>query len=71
MREPIPLVVDDILISFDDDRAAAALRALAQLAGKTQILFFTHHQHLVELARAILDPQVLFVHGLGDGEPVQ
>jgi uncharacterized protein YhaN len=63
-REPIPLVVDDILISFDDQRAAAALRALAQLAGKTQILFFTHHQHLVDLARTTLDAGVLFVHQL-------
>jgi uncharacterized protein YhaN len=65
LRTPIPLVVDDILISFDDQRATAALRALAQLAGKTQILFFTHHQHLVDLARAAVDPEVLFVHSLG------
>ncbi|MFH1920989.1 MAG: hypothetical protein ABIP48_14055, partial [Planctomycetota bacterium] len=46
-NEPIPFVVDDVLISFDDDRAAAALSVLAELSQRTQIIFFTHHLHLV------------------------
>ena len=45
-REPFPLIVDDILISFDDRRAAAALTALAELSQRTQIVFFTHHAAL-------------------------
>jgi uncharacterized protein YhaN len=53
-HEPVPFIVDDVLLSFDDQRAAAALRELAQLAERTQILFFTHHQHLVDLARNVL-----------------
>ena len=44
--------------------ALAALRALAQLSKRTQVLFFTHHDHLVELARAAIDPALLFVHRL-------
>jgi len=48
--EPMPFVVDDILIKFDDDRARAALEILAELSGRTQVIFFTHHRHLVELA---------------------
>ena len=51
-HEPLPFVVDDLLIHFDDDRAAAALRALAELSRRTQVLFFTHHRHLVDLAAA-------------------
>ncbi len=47
---PIPFVVDDILIKFDDDRAVAALEALHELAGHTQVVMFTHHQHLLDLA---------------------
>ncbi len=47
---PMPVIVDDILINFDDDRAAATLRCLGQLGKKTQILLFTHHRHLVKLA---------------------
>lgn len=49
--EPIPFVIDDVLIHFDDDRARAALEILAELSTRVQILFFTHHQRIVELAR--------------------
>ncbi len=48
-NEPMPFIVDDILIRFDDERAKAALKTLADLSKKTQILFFTHHTRLVEL----------------------
>ncbi len=51
VHEPIPFIVDDILLTFDDDRATAALRVLAAMSGRNQVLFFTHHEHLVELAR--------------------
>lgn len=54
----LPFVADDLLINFDDARAAAGFRVLAELGQKTQILFFTHHQHLVEIARATLDKDV-------------
>ena len=50
-HEPIPFIVDDILLTFDNDRATAALEALAAISSRTQVLFFTHHAHLVELAR--------------------
>jgi uncharacterized protein YhaN len=63
-HEPVPFIVDDVLINFDDDRAAAALKALAQLSEHTQVLFFTHHQHLVDLATSTLDDDVLFKHQL-------
>lgn len=63
---PIPFVVDDILVNFDDARATAALRVLGELSHRTQVILFTHHQHLVELARAELAPNVLFVHELGE-----
>jgi len=53
-HRPIPFIVDDILINFDDGRAIAALKALAQLARHTQVIFFTHHEHLLEVARKAL-----------------
>ncbi len=49
-HEPLPFIVDDILLRFDDERALATLKVLADLSQKTQILFFTHHRHLVALA---------------------
>jgi uncharacterized protein YhaN len=50
-NEPMPFIVDDILIRFDDDRATAALNILADLSKKTQVLFLTHHARLVELVK--------------------
>lgn len=63
--EPLPFVVDDILLRFDDDRAAATLEVLAELCPKTQVIFFTHHHHLVALARRALDAATLAVHHIG------
>ena len=50
-NEPMPFIVDDILIRFDDERATAALNILADLSKKTQVLFLTHHARLVDLVR--------------------
>jgi uncharacterized protein YhaN len=64
-RNPaMPFIVDDVLVQFDDDRAMAALRAFATLSARTQVIFFTHHRHLAELARRELPKDVLFVHSL-------
>lgn len=59
--EPLPLLVDDALVNFDNDRARAALRVLANLGINTQVLFFTHHQHMVDLAREAVDEQALHI----------
>jgi hypothetical protein len=41
--------------------AAAGFEVLGQLARKTQILFFTHHRHLAEIAEATLGSSVAVV----------
>lgn len=46
---PCPVILDDILINADDARASATLTVLADLAKRTQVLFFTHHAHLEKL----------------------
>ena len=63
-NEPIPFIVDDILIKFDDNRAIAALRELEELSEQTQVIFFTHHRHLLELARKNVDTSFLIEHTL-------
>jgi uncharacterized protein YhaN len=55
---PLPFMADDLFINFDNRRAAAGFHVLNELAKKTQVLFFTHHQHLLEVARATLGPMV-------------
>ncbi|MDM8543077.1 AAA family ATPase [Desulfococcaceae bacterium HSG9] len=62
--EPMPLILDDVLVNFDDARALAALDIFSELSRKTQIIFFTHHRHLVELAKEHCDNQTLFCHEL-------
>ncbi|MCH8146678.1 MAG: hypothetical protein IH987_01615 [Planctomycetes bacterium] len=64
-NEPIPLIVDDVLINFDDSRAKAALEVLAEVSRKTQVICFTHHARLMALAEEALDDGVLHVHSLG------
>lgn len=51
-RGPFPVIVDDLLVQFDDDRAVATLEVLSELSTKAQVLFFTHHRHLVDLVKA-------------------
>jgi uncharacterized protein YhaN len=60
----MPFIVDDVLVHFDDQRAAAALAAMGELAEKTQIIFFTHHQHLLDLAQKSLSEDSLHIHRL-------
>jgi uncharacterized protein YhaN len=60
----MPFIVDDILIKFDNARATAALKALAELSARTQVVFFTHHRHLMELAERNLPGSVLIEHHL-------
>jgi len=50
-REPLPLIADDIMQSFDDDRARATFTTLADVARIGQVIYLTHHTHLCELAR--------------------
>ncbi|MBF0109506.1 MAG: AAA family ATPase [Magnetococcales bacterium] len=47
-HQPMPLILDDLLVHFDDHRAAAALKILSGL--ERQVIYFTHHPHLLELA---------------------
>ncbi len=48
--QPMPFVADDLFVNFDDERSAAAFKVLSGLAKHCQVIFFTHHDHLAELA---------------------
>lgn len=55
-----PLILDDVLINFDDERAKAAFEVFADLSKSIQIIYFTHHRHLVELAKEAVPKGVIF-----------
>ena len=62
--EPLPLVLDDALVHLDDDRVAAALEALGEVSRRFQVLLFTHHSRVVELAQRSVPDDRLRLHDL-------
>jgi len=62
--EPIPFIVDDILINFDDDRSRATLKALAKLGAKNQVILFTHHRQIMEEAKNLQSGREIHLHDL-------
>ncbi|KVG69344.1 ATP-binding protein [Burkholderia ubonensis] len=57
-RTALPFVADDLFINFDDARAKAGLEALRDLSTRTQVLFLTHHDHLLPLVKAVFGERV-------------
>jgi uncharacterized protein YhaN len=64
---PVPLLLDDVLMTLDDERAALTLQGLAELGTRNQVVYFTHHRHLVELAQRVLPAGSLAVSTLERG----
>jgi uncharacterized protein YhaN len=52
--EAPPFIGDDLFASFDDRRVAAGLTTLAGAGGAFQSIIFTHHEHVVAIARESL-----------------
>lgn len=63
-REPLPIIIDDILIQFDDAAAAATFKVLADLSKRTQVLFLTHHEHLIGVAEGAVGTSAFMPHSL-------
>ena len=53
-----------MLLGLLSSAVRATLRTLAELSRRTQVLIFTHHDHLVRLAEGEVDGAVLFTHAL-------
>lgn len=62
--EPMPFIVDDILINFDDDRSRATLKTLAHFSKKNQVILFTHHRQLIDDAKIVGKSEEVVVHFL-------
>ncbi len=54
---PLPLVLDDVLVNFDAERAKAAAAVLRDFAAEGhQLLVFTCHEHIHKLFKALKVP---------------
>ncbi|MBN2126468.1 MAG: AAA family ATPase [Deltaproteobacteria bacterium] len=49
--EPLPVVMDEILVNFDPERARTAAEAILELSRENQVLYFTCHPRTADLFR--------------------
>ncbi|MER9599985.1 AAA family ATPase [Mesorhizobium sp. M0244] len=62
-RPSVPFMADDIMETFDHVRSEEVFRLFGEMASAGQVIYLTHHQHLCEIAKAVV-PSVA-IHELG------
>ena len=58
----LPFIADDLFINYDDARSKEGLEALGELSRKTQVVFLTHHDHLLQAVRHVFGDEVNVVN---------
>jgi uncharacterized protein YhaN len=53
----LPLILDDILVNFDQRRARQAVLLLQEMSRNHQLLLFTCHPHILDLVQRTLGPE--------------
>ena len=51
--EPMPVVLDDILVNFDPERAKAACKVIINLSDRFQIIFLTCHPETEAMFKSV------------------
>jgi uncharacterized protein YhaN len=69
--ESLPVVMDDVLVNFDPERAARAADAILQLAERNQVLFFSCHPESIALLRSRSPEVPLFTIAAGGIAPTK
>jgi uncharacterized protein YhaN len=59
--KPCPLIFDDALVTFDDERCIFALELLREIAKTRQIILFTCHSREVMFMRGCADVHVVYL----------
>jgi uncharacterized protein YhaN len=57
----LPVILDDVLMASDDVRAGCIFKALADFSASGQVIVFTHHHHLCDVARRNVDQDAIAV----------
>jgi uncharacterized protein YhaN len=55
---PLPFIADDLFITSDEPRTAAGLVALTELGASTQVVLFTHHRYVLDVAQGLAGVRV-------------
>ena len=53
-----PFIADDLFVNYSDDRTTQGFKALGDLAKKSHVIYFTHHDHLVDIARGAIGKEL-------------
>lgn len=59
--EPCPIILDDALVNFDDERCRCALEVLHEMAQTRQIILFTCHGRELSFMRGTPDVRIMSV----------
>ncbi len=62
LAHALPFIADDLFINYDDQRSMAGLEALGELSRKTQVIFLTHHDHLLPVVQQVFGTKVNMVN---------
>ena len=54
LRPSVPFIADDIMETFDHVRSEEVFKLFGQMASAGQVIYLTHHQHLCDIARAVV-----------------
>ncbi|WP_457572252.1 AAA family ATPase [Desulfovulcanus sp.] len=65
-KRNLPIIMDDILVNFDPQRAKSALQAILQLSKSMQLLYFTCHPQVVQMIKKISASGLSGVSGVSD-----
>lgn len=70
--EPLPLILDDLLVRFDEGRQRGAAEAVLEAAGENQVLLFTCQKNTLHIFRSLaeekgLSPDRLSFQGIRRG----
>jgi len=69
-HETLPLLLDDVLMTFDDLRSAAAVELLAEIGAEQQVVVLTHHDSVREAALAVDGVAVVSLDALDSTAPL-
>jgi uncharacterized protein YhaN len=54
-HEPLPVIIDEVLVNFDPERSRRAAQAFAEVSARTQVIVFTCHPWIANLFADVCD----------------
>ena len=59
---PLPVIMDDTFVNFDETRLKNTVRALENLSETNQVLLFTCHKHYLDIFKNLLKEKVNIIN---------